>query len=100
MLSLAGTIQENTVIIENDNITNYDGKEVILTILDHSYKADRKKIDWDKYGMETERGKHVEEYTGEIRNNDRIRDVAMTERPRYLPIYFAALSGSHLFGLA
>lgn len=72
MLALAGTIQGNTVIIENDNITNYDGKEVILTILDRPYKADRKKIDWDKYGMETDRGKHVEEYMGEIRNNDRI----------------------------
>lgn len=59
MLALAGTIQGNTVIIENDNITNYDGKEVILTILDRPYKAGRKKIDWDAYGMETERGKHV-----------------------------------------
>ena len=38
MLALAGTIQGNTVIIENDNITNYDGKDVILTIPDHSSK--------------------------------------------------------------
>lgn len=71
MLALAGTIQGNTVIIDNDSITNYDGKDVILTILDHPYKADRKKINWDKYGMETERGRHVEEYMKEIRNNDR-----------------------------
>ncbi len=71
MLALSGTIQGNTVIIENDNIANYDGKEVILTILDHPYRIDRKKINWDKYGMETERGKHVEEYMGEIRGNDR-----------------------------
>lgn len=33
MKTLAGTIQGNTVFIENDSITNYDGKEVILTIL-------------------------------------------------------------------
>lgn len=72
MLALAGTIQGNTVIIENDNITNYDGKDVILTILDHPYKTDRKKINWDKYGMETERGNRVEEYMEEIRENDRI----------------------------
>jgi len=77
MLALAGTIQGNTIIIENDSITNYDGKEVILTILDQPFRTEEKpknmkKIDWDKYGMETERGKHVEEYMGEIRKNDRI----------------------------
>lgn len=72
MLALAGTIQGNTVIIENDNISNYDGKEVILTILEHPYRKVRKKIDWDKYGMETERGKRVEDYMEEIRGNDRI----------------------------
>ncbi len=44
MMALAGTIQGNTIIIDNDSITNYDGKDVILTILDHPYKADRKKI--------------------------------------------------------
>ena len=44
MIALAGTIQGNTVIIENDNITNYDGKEVILTILDQPYKRARKKL--------------------------------------------------------
>lgn len=71
MLALAGTIQGNTIIIENDNIANYDGKEVILTILEHPYKKRTGKIDWDKYGMETERGKHVEMYMEEIRGNDR-----------------------------
>ncbi|MEY8516966.1 hypothetical protein AALC25_08560 [Lachnospiraceae bacterium 29-84] len=72
MIALAGTIQGNTVIVENDSITNYDGKEVILTILDRPYRKVRKNIDWDKYGMETERGKHVEEYMEEVRGNDRI----------------------------
>ncbi|RKI26611.1 hypothetical protein D7V82_21425 [bacterium 1xD8-6] len=32
MLALLGTIQGNTIVVENDSITNYDGKEVILTI--------------------------------------------------------------------
>ncbi|MCI8940673.1 MAG: hypothetical protein HFH12_11900 [Dorea sp.] len=72
MIALAGTIQGNTIIVENDSIANYDGKEVILTILDQPYKKTRKKIDWNKYGMQTERGKHVEEYMEEIRGNDRI----------------------------
>lgn len=44
MIALAGTIQGNTVIIENDSITNYDGKEVILTILDRPCKKARKKL--------------------------------------------------------
>ena len=44
MLALAGTIQGNTVIIENDDIINYDGKDVILTILEHPYRQDRKKL--------------------------------------------------------
>ena len=45
MLALVGTIQANTVIIENDSISNYDGKEMILTILDHPYRKDRRMID-------------------------------------------------------
>ena len=72
MIALAGTIQGNTIIVENDSIANYDGKEVILTILDQPYKKIRKKIDWNKYGIEIERGKYVEEYMEEIRGNDRI----------------------------
>lgn len=72
MIALAGTIQGNTVIVENDSITNYDGRAVILTILDQPNKRVRKKVDWNQYGMETERGKHVEEYMEEIRSNDRI----------------------------
>ncbi|MCM1046408.1 MAG: hypothetical protein NC417_12945 [Candidatus Gastranaerophilales bacterium] len=44
MIALAGTIQGNTIIVENDSITNYDGKEVILTILDRPYKKTKKKL--------------------------------------------------------
>ena len=72
MLALAGVIQGNTVVVENDSITNYDGREVIITILDRSYKKERKRIDWDSYCTETERGKHVEEYMEEMRGNDRL----------------------------
>lgn len=42
MIALAGTIRGNTIIVENDSITNYDGKEVILTILDQPYKKTKK----------------------------------------------------------
>jgi len=72
MLALAGTIQGNSVILENDNIINYDGKQIILTILDNTVKQEKKKIDWDSYGTATERGKHADEYMEEIRGNDRV----------------------------
>ena len=43
MVALAGKIQGNSVIVENDDINNYSGRQVILTILDdpETSKADR-----------------------------------------------------------
>jgi len=32
----------------------------------------KKKIDWDSYGTETERGKQADEYMEKIRGNDRV----------------------------
>ena len=72
MVALAGTVKGDSVILENDDIHNYDGRTFIITFLDQKENRKRKQIDWDSYGMETERGKHVEEYMEEIRGNDRI----------------------------
>ena len=36
MVALAGTVKGNTVVIENDNLEKYDGKQIIITILDES----------------------------------------------------------------
>ena len=71
MLALAGVVQGDSVVLENDSVRNYDGKEVILTILDGTVKKPRKKIDWDSYGYATERGKNADKYIEELRSNDR-----------------------------
>ena len=73
MLAVAGVVQGNSIILENDNITNYDGRNIILTVLDGTapIKKAKKMIDLDSYGEPTERGKHVDEYMKEIRENDR-----------------------------
>lgn len=45
MIVLSGTIQENTIFIENESIDDYDGKYVILTCMDQPYKKIRKQFD-------------------------------------------------------
>lgn len=72
MLALAGVVQGDSVVLQNDSVRNYDGKEVILTILDGTVKKPRKKIDWDSYGYATERGKNADKYIEELRSNDRV----------------------------
>lgn len=69
MVALAGTIQGNTVCVENDNIQKYEGYEVILTVLDRKEKRSRKPINWDGYGMATERGENADQYIRELREN-------------------------------
>lgn len=74
MLALAGVVQGNSIILENDNITNYDGRNIILTVLDgvSQERKTKRKIDFDSYGEPTERGKDVDKYMKEIRENDRL----------------------------
>lgn len=73
MLAVKGTIQGNTVVIEDEDIKKYDGKDAIVTILDYPYeKRKREKIDWDSFVSTSERGKHVDEYIKEMRDNDRL----------------------------
>lgn len=45
MVAVRGIIQGNTVIVEDEDIKRYDGKDVIVTILDYPYKQQKKKID-------------------------------------------------------
>ena len=71
MLALKGVIQGNTVVIEDDDIKKYSGKEVILTILDHTDRNNGR-IDPDRYTTPTERGQNVEQYMERMRGDDRI----------------------------
>lgn len=51
----------------------YDGAEVVATLLDYPKTKKRKPpIDWDSFVVPSERGKHVDAYIKEMRENDRL----------------------------
>lgn len=74
MLAVKGIIQGNTVVIEDEDIRRYDGKDVIVTILDYPYKKQQKKVDLKKYMGRGEKlfQSDAQEYIREMRDNDRI----------------------------
>lgn len=50
-----------------------DAGEVVVTLLNYPRKKVQKgPVDWDSFVIPSERGKHVEEYMKEIRENDRL----------------------------
>ena len=62
-----------TVIIKDEDIRDYDGAEVIVTLLEYpSRKKEKEAIDWDSFVIPSERGKNVDEYMREMRENDRV----------------------------
>jgi hypothetical protein len=72
LAAVKGVIQGNTVVIEDD-VREYDGTEVVVTLLNPPVKAAKKTpVDWDSFVIPSERGKHVEEYMREMRENDRL----------------------------
>lgn len=72
LAAVKGIVKGNTVIVENDNIQEYDGMEVIVTMLDQPNKRTKTPIDWDSFVMPSARAKNVDEYMKEMRDNDRI----------------------------
>ncbi len=73
LAAVKGVVQGNTVIIEDDDIREYDGAEVIVTLLNHSLKKEKKAtVDWDSFVIPSERGQNVDEYMREMRENDRL----------------------------
>lgn len=73
LAAVKGVIHGNTVVIEDEDMKEYDGAEVVVTLLD-SPKTRKKKapIDWNIYVKPSERGKNVDEYMREMRENDRL----------------------------
>ena len=70
LAAVKGIVKENTVLIEDDDIRAYDGTEVIVTLLHYPQKkAGKASIDWDSFVIPSERGKHVDEYMKEMREN-------------------------------
>lgn len=73
LAAVKGIVHGNTVIIENENMEEYDGAEVVVTLLDYPKPKKRKPaIDWDSFVVPSERGKHVDAYIKEMRENDRL----------------------------
>lgn len=73
LAAMKGVVQGNTVIIEDDDIREYDGAEVVVTVLNYPQKEIKKAfVDWDSFVIPSERGKNVDEYMREMRENDRL----------------------------
>ncbi len=72
LAAVKGIVQGNTVVVEDD-IREYDGVEVIVTLLNApKRKVPKAHVDWEGFVIPSERGKNVEGYMKEMRENDRI----------------------------
>ena len=73
LAAVKGIVQGNTVVIEDDDIREYDGAEVVVTLLNYPQKkATKAPVDWESFAIPSERGKNVDEYMKEMRENDRL----------------------------
>ena len=73
LAAVKGVIHGNTVVIEDEDMKEYDGAEVVVTLLDHpNTKKKKTDIDWDSFVVPSERGKDVDKYMRETREDDRI----------------------------
>ena len=73
LAAVKGIVQGNTVVIKDDDIREFDGAEVIVTVLNYSEKENKKvPVDWDSFVLPSERGKNVDEYMREMREDDRL----------------------------
>lgn len=72
LAAVKGIVQGNTVVIEEDDIREYDGAEAIVTLLNYPQRKEKKApIDWDSFVAPSERGKNVDKYMREMREDDR-----------------------------
>ena len=70
--ALKGIVRGSTVVIEDEDIRDYDGAETIVTLLNYPQKKVKKApVDWDSFTIPSERGRHVDEYMREMRENDK-----------------------------
>lgn len=73
LAAVKGIVQGNTVVIKEDDITDYDGAEVVVTLLNYPQKKSQKvPVDWDSFVIPSERGRNVDEYMREMREDDRL----------------------------
>ena len=73
LAAVRGIVRGNTVVIADDDIRKYDGVEAVVTLLDYPEKKVKKvSVDWDSFALPSERGKNVDGYMREMRENDRL----------------------------
>jgi len=73
LAAVRGIVKGNTVIIKDDDIREYEGEEVVVTLLNYpKSKANKEPVDWDSFVVSSERGKNVDGYMREMRENDRL----------------------------
>lgn len=70
LVTVKGIVQGNTIVVNDDNLQDYQGKDAIVTILDSPYK--KSNIDWDSFSVPTECGDNVDSYMKEMRTIDRL----------------------------
>ena len=77
LTSLEGVIKDNHIIIENEDIQQFDGKHVIITILDAGYRKENEDdylqlLENNSLVISTELGNQADAYIEELRADERI----------------------------
>jgi len=73
MLALRGNVQGGFVVLENDDIKKYDGRNVIVTILDSATEMSPiELLEQDSFVIPTERGIKADSYVKDLRSDDRV----------------------------
>ncbi|RKI25508.1 hypothetical protein D7V82_22225 [bacterium 1xD8-6] len=72
LAAVKGVIKGNTVVVENEDLQDYEGVEVVVTLLDYPREKIKKEVDWDSFVIPSERGQDVDGYMKEMRENDRL----------------------------
>ena len=73
LAAVKGIIRGNTVVIENEDLYEYEGSEVVVTFLGQPGRNRKKEpVDWDSFVIPSERGKNVDEYMRAMREDDRL----------------------------
>lgn len=72
LTAVKGIVRGNAIIVDDDNLQEYEGRDAIVTILDFSYEKNKEKnIDWDSFSVPSERANDVDSYMKELREDDR-----------------------------
>ena len=72
LAAVKGVIKGNSVVVENEDLQDYEGVEVVVTLLDYPREKIKKEVDWDSFVIPSERGQDVDGYMKEMRENDRL----------------------------